>query len=206
MSLFAGQAALSAPDTPLVSGDDFAEWFSLGSGTLASLSTQQQNRVQTALEIASADIRNRRRIFTPVTDERVGVDGTGSQSLLLPSNRLPVTGVTLVEELSGTAWVPTDATTYDWSPDGIVQKSGWMCWSHRLQSVRVTYSHGYSTLPRDVAGICLAAAKRLYDQPDSGGGIQSEQLGDHHTTYFAQSNSLLPGEEAVLVAYESRMA
>jgi hypothetical protein len=203
MSLFAGQPALGTPEAPLVSGDDFAEWFSLGDGTLASLPQLDQNRVQTALEIASAAIRNNRRIFTSVSNETVEVDGHWSDTLLLPKNRLPVTDVSLVEQLSGADYVTVDPSEYDWSADGYLTRC-WSWWTDRPRGVRVTYSHGYDILPRDVAGVCLAAAKRVYDQPDGGGGVQSEQLGDHHVTYLANAGVLLPDDETLLRAYEAR--
>lgn len=199
INVFAGEPDLSEPNEPLAGVEDFVEWLAITSPSAAETA-----RIHTALEIASAQIRNRRRIFSPISNETVIVDGSGAQSLLLPSNRLPVTAIQQVEELVGADWVAVDASAYDWSPDGIVMRIGY--WSSRVQAIRVTYSHGYAILPRDVAGVCLAAAKRLYDQPASASGVQSEQLGDHHVTFFANAGGLLPDEAELLVAYESRMA
>ncbi len=196
MSLFAGQTTLPAPNAPLVSSDDFVEWYSL------TPSPADLNRIETALEIASAQIRNNRRQFSPLIDDVVLVDAYGGQSLLLPKDRLPVTGIGLVEQLSGPDYVTVDVAEYDWSADGYLRRY-WSCWTDRPQGVRVTYDHGYAILPRDVAGVCLGAAKRLYDQPDGGGGVQSEQLGDHHVTYFANAGVLLPQDEEILRHYES---
>ncbi len=196
MSLFAGVDALPAPNDPLVSSDDFVEWYGL------SPTTGDLNRIQTALEIASAEIRTGRRLFSPVTDELVVVDSYGGTSLLLPRNRLPVTNVSLVEELSGDAYVAVDASEYDWSADGYVTR-WWTTWSSRPQGVRVTYSHGYDVMPRDVAGACLSLAGRLYQNP-SNASIQSEQLGDHHITYSTATGGLLPDEKLSLQFYESR--
>ncbi len=198
MSLFAGVSALAAPNDPLVSEADFVEWFSL-----PTPNTAESARIQTALEIASAQIRNNRRIFSPIDSDIVVIDSHGGQSLLLPKDRLPVRAVSLVEELSGAAYATVAATEYDWSADGFVVRP-WACWTDRPAGVRVTYSHGYQVMPRDVAGVCLQAAKRLYDQPDGGGGVQSEQLGDHHVTYFSNAGVLLPDDEAILRHYESR--
>ncbi len=193
--IFAGQ---DVAGTPLVGPDDFAEWFSIPSPT-----NDELNRIATAVEIASASIRNSRRLFTAVSGDVVQVDTYGGTSLLLPRNRLPVTSVALVEELSGADYVTVDSSEYDWSSDGYVTRS-WSSWSCRPKGARVTYSHGYDSTPRDVAGVCLAVAKRLYDQPDGGGGVQSEQLGDHHVTYFANTGVILPNEEEILRAYEAR--
>lgn len=198
VNVFAGQVDLPAPNDPLAGVDDFVEWFNLP-GPLSSGDTA---RINTALEIASAEIRNNRRIFTPVTSDIVLVDGYCGQTLLLPKNRLPVTAVSLVEELSGPDWVTLDATDYDWSADGYLTRRWWRTWTDRPQGVRVTYSHGYNPIPREVAGICLSLAKRLYDNPDAT-SVQSEQLGDHHVTYQGATGGLSPLEETQLSAYES---
>ncbi len=175
----------------------------MGNGTAASLTDLEQARIQTALEIASAQIRQNRRLFSPVSNDVVLIDAHGGQALLLPKERVPVTSIGLVEQLSGATYETVDSTEYDWSVDGFVVRP-WACWTDRPQGVRVTYDHGYPVLPRDVAGVCLQAAKRLYDQPDGGGGVQSEQLGDHHVTYFANAGVLLPDDEQILRHYESR--
>lgn len=197
VNVFAGQDDLAAPNDPLAGVDDFTEWFGLTAPTV-----DDTNRIHTALEIASAEIRNNRRIFTLTENEIVLVDGSLAETLLLPKNRLPVTGVTLVEELSGTDYVTLDADSYDWSPDGYLIRRSLSCWTPRPLGVRVTYSHGYDPIPRDVAGVCLSLAGRLYTNPDNA-SIQSEQLGDHHVTYTGATGGLSPAEEAVLRMYES---
>ncbi len=196
MSLFAGQAALSSPDAPLVSQDDFVEWYSLPAPT-----TAEAARIQTALEIASAQIRNGRRQFSPVSGDLITVDSEGGLTLLLPKTRLPVTAVSLVEQLSGEAYVALDATEYDWSVDGILSR-WWTGWPCRAQGVRVTYDHGYNVLPRDVAGVCLSLAKRLYDNP-SGQGQTSMTLGDYSVAYEPGGAGLLPHEVDTLSLYEA---
>ncbi len=196
--VFSGQDVLANPNAPLVGPDDFAEWYGIVSPT-----NDQLNRIQTACEIASAQIRNGRRIFSPVTNETVLVDAHGGQALLLPKNRLPITAVTTVEQLSGADYVTVDSTEYDWSADGFVVRP-WACWTDRPAGVRVTYSHGYDILPREVAGVCLSLAKRLYDNPD-GTSVQSEQLGDHHVTYQGGASGSLSSDESLLLSqYESR--
>ncbi len=201
MSLFAGQPALSVPNDPLVSADDFAEWFQLGNGTAASLTVLEQARIQTALEIASAQIRNGRRQFSPVTGDLVTIDSEGGLTLLLPKDRLPVTSVLLVEQLSGESYGALDVSEYDWSADGILSR-WWTGWPCRSQGVRVTYDHGYAVLPRDVAGVCLSLAKRLYDSP-SGQVATSMTLGDYSATYEPGGSGLLPHEIDTLSLYEA---
>ena len=197
MSLFAGQPALASPSDPLVSQDDFTEWYGI-----TDVSSSDAARIQTALEIASAQIRNGRRLFDPIVGEMITVDAYGGDTLLLPRSRLPVTGVTLVEQLSGAAYVTVDSTQYDWSADGYLRRY-WSCWTDRPQGVRVTYSHGYAVLPREVAGVCLTLAGRIYNNPDNS-SIQSEQLGDHHVTYQGVTGGLSSEEQNVLSQYEAR--
>ncbi len=196
MSLFAGVNALPSPQDPLVSSADFIEWYSL-----PTPSTQETARIQTALEIASAQIRNGRRRFSPVTGDLITVDSEGGLTLLLPKDRLPVTGVSLVEQLSGEAYVTVDSTEYDWSSNGVLSR-WWTGWPCRAQGVRVTYNHGYDILPRDVAGVCLSLAKRLYDNP-SGQALTSMTLGDYSATYETGGTGLLPNEVDTLSLYES---
>lgn len=198
--VFANTQVQGDPNTPLVTVNDFAEWFSIPTPDVTVTA-----RIQTALEIASAAIRNSRRIFTPITSEVVLIDGSGQPSILLPRERLPVTSVTTVEELQtwqSPDYTTLDSTLYDWSEDGILVKNTWCVWTNRPRGVRVTYSHGYAVLPREVAGVCLAMAKRWYDNPDNQ-SVSAEQLGDHHVTYAANSsNNLLPDEAVLLSQYE----
>lgn len=181
----------------IISTDDYVAWYGL-----TAPSTDELTQIQMAIDIASDTIRAGRRYFTPVTNDVVTIDAYGGDVLLLPKDRLPVTTVTLVEQLSGADYVTVDATEYAWSANGYVTRC-WSCWSSAPRGVRVTYSHGYAQMPRDVAGVCLTAAKRLIDSPDGGGGVQSEQLGDHHVTFFANTGILLPEDEQVLRQYEA---
>jgi hypothetical protein len=205
MSLFAGQPALSAPQDPLVSADDYAEWYGLGNGTAASLTTLEQAQIQTALEIASAMIRNGRREFSPVTSEVELVDSSPAAETVMTSRyRIPVTNVLLVEEFDGSTYTTVDASEYTWTADGIIQRLSWRCWRPGLAAVRVTYDHGYTTLPRDVAGVCLRLASRLLNNP-SGTSLVREALGDASVEYSAAGGTtLLPEEETILSQYESR--
>ena len=192
VSVFAGEPPASSPSDPLVSTDDFAEWFGITSPTSGDVA-----RMETAIEISSALIRNGRRIFSPVTNEIVLVDAHGGDTLLLPKNRLPVTSVTLVETLNGTTFDAVDAAEYQWSSDGYIER-WWQSWADCPRGARVTYSHGYAELPREVAGICLAL-----DNP-SGQSVTRETLGDASVEYSAAAGmGLLPEETEALSQYEA---
>lgn len=49
--------------------------------------------------------------------------------------------------------------------------------------VRVTYSHGYTTIPDDVVAVVLDIAVQLYDNPE---GVRSEQIDDYSVTYASE--------------------
>ncbi len=204
MSLFAGQAALPAPNAPLVSMDDYTEW--MGLGAASSLPTAEQAQIQTALEIASAEIRNGRREFSPISGEVEALDGHSATSVLTSRYHLPVTAVSQVEVFNGASYDVLDATEYQWTPSGVIERLNWRCWPGYLQGVRVTYNHGYDILPRDVAGVCLRLAARLLANP-GGSAVLRETLGDASVEYSnAATGGLLPEEETVLSLYESNRA
>jgi len=84
--------------------------------------------------------------IAPSKTETLTLDGPGTRTLLLPS--LHVTEITSVVN-EGTE-LDTDA--YDWSDAGIVElRHGWF--SRRLRGLTVTLTHGYDTMPADVAAV-----------------------------------------------------
>lgn len=180
MSLFAGVEALSSPNDMLVSVDDFFEW----AGGVAG--TPERARAQTALEIASGLIRARTgRTLTTVTNDVAVLDGPAGRSLNLPE--YPVTAISLVSETrsANAAPVTVAATQYAYSwQTGIVDRTDGYCWTGLRGGITITYTHGYDPLPRDLAGVCLSFAKRLYDTPDSAPVVQ-ETLGAYSVQYGA---------------------
>jgi len=66
-------------------------------------------------------------------------------------------------------------------------------WSEGIQTVEITYTHGYgsdySDLPADLVGVCTRAAARAYQAgllaEESGGipGLAGKSLGDYSVTY-----------------------
>jgi hypothetical protein len=73
--------------------------------------------------------------------------------------------------------VGADAVT-DWSFDGfytLTRPGGWLAWdstSGALLPVSVTYSHGFTTIPKTIKGLCLQAAARAFRNP---AGLRSSQ-------------------------------
>lgn len=194
-SLLAGETLV-----PLVSAQAYCDWYGLG--TYDELDTATQTRIEMALDMASAEIRNGRRIFTAVNGDSQYVDGSGRPSFLTPRDLLPVTTILSIQELRFDTLETVDSGFYDWDEDGIVTLNGrghWF-WTDRRRGLLVSYSHGYSVIPSEVSGICLAYAHRLYTNP-SNQAVVSEQLGDARVEYVPGSG-LQADEKESLRLYE----
>jgi hypothetical protein len=149
--------------------------------------------------------------FGAVTAETVHLDGTGTDTLLLP--QVPVTAAGTVVVNGGTL----DNNEYTVSSDGRLVRiyhgtdgtASWSTWGRTRSAsaywpqgrgnVSVTYQHGYSgTVPDDVKMVALAIANRLVTQ---GGKIQ-EQIGQASARYAVSSTDLTVGERAILRKYK----
>lgn len=134
----------------------------------------------------------------------------GSSTVILPE--LPVVDVTVVEVLSDpVTWVVQEAAvTWSWSAAGLVYVRayppywGWA----PSRSVRVTYSHGYPTIPPALVGVVLDRAAQIYKNPASVGGIltlESESIDDYsREVRYAQTSTaggFTPLELAVLNSF-----
>jgi hypothetical protein len=134
------------------------------------------------LDVASAAIRSYcRQSFDLVTGDVVVLDDpAGLPGVLLPE--LPVLAVTSVETLSDGTWTALAADGFEWDSYGRVWLTGkapvW--WPRLTRSVRVTYNHGYASVPEDVKAVCLALAGRLYTNPL---GLVSESIGNYAVRY-----------------------
>lgn len=193
-SLFAGSAALGAPNDPLVSSDDFVEWFGLGVPGSLDLA-----RIETALEIASADVRAETQQQLTVVSETITVYPPvdhGVAQFVLP--QWPVTAVAALTVAGSTL---VNGTDYVWDRTGVVTFIAPLgCgWSY-LNPVSVAYTHGWDPLPRDIAGVVLSRAKRLYDAPDAQ-TVEKEALGDWSVTYTVQPGGLTVQECETLRRY-----
>lgn len=107
---------------------------------------------------------------TRVTGDVVVLDGDGSTTLLLPA--APVAAVTqvLVDGVAVTDW--------ELASDGRLRR--WSGWPRRYGAVSVTYTHGYTVVPKDVADAVLEAAEAaLTGQP----GVQAMAVGGESVTY-----------------------
>jgi hypothetical protein len=136
----------------------------------------------------------------------VSLDGTGTDTLLLPQRPVIAAGTVLVDGGTVTDYVPP-------TPDGFLYRGtatsggcyGWSrpLWPRGRQNVRVTYDHGYTVagtvnnIPRSVRMVALMIASRLVVQ----GVAQSETVGDVTVNYGMEASDLTKGEEMILYGY-----
>jgi len=171
-----------------------------------------------AIREASAAIQNYcRQLIMEVTDDEYTFDVRPLwDRLFLPE--LPVGEVTEVVE-NGVTLV--DGTDYKLGRDGILYRVG-AYWYPGIQTVIVTYSHGYVTTPEDVLSVCTRAAARAY-QAGLGAaalagvaGVKGQTIGDYSVTYGGDSSAsdnmlgasaaviLLPSEKGLLSHYRMK--
>lgn len=143
--------------------------------------------------------------FDDVT-ETISVDGTGSDTILLPQR--PVSNVGTVTVNGGTLTSDDYGYTTDGRlirTNGTASFSSWgrSClpsayWTPGRQNISVTYEHGYAgTVPADIRMVALMIAYRIITQ---GGAIQ-EQVGQASKRYANAATDLTNGEKAILAKY-----
>ncbi len=132
------------------------------------------------------------RFYPKEENEVVIVDGPDAPVLVLP--QLPVTAVGQVELLSGSTWTVLASTEYTLGANGLLHRR-YQTWSADPQSIRVTYTHGYTAktdVPASVRMIATQVAARIVDQ----GLVQSEAIGeDVSLTYWAREGASLTDNE-----------
>lgn len=96
------------------------------------------------------------------------------------------------------------------SVDSVEGTDSWAVRRDRLyvdpvESVKVTYTHGYSAIPGDVKAVVLSAATRVLTNPLD---IRQESVGSVSVTYAAETigASLSPADKDLLARYRRRAA
>lgn len=129
-------------------------------------------RIERLLEMASRKVR----VYTGQTFDVVENDVVALQTDFAGGVRLPqrpVTAVSSVVVLGETV----DPDTYEWTSQGtLVRTYGF--WS---STVTVTYSHGYETIPADVAQVVAELAAAKLTAPE--GNVRSESIGSYSVSY-----------------------
>jgi hypothetical protein len=134
----------------------------------------------------------------------IGLDGTGTDSLILPQRPVAAAGTVLVD--GGTILDYISPTVDGLLYRGTATAAGYAgisgaCWPRGRQNVTVTYDHGYAPddLPRDVRMVAVQIAMRLVVQ----GVAQSETVGDVTIGYGMAADDLTANELRVLARYRA---
>ncbi|MEV5688643.1 mobile element protein [Streptomyces sp. NPDC052164] len=114
-----------------------------------------------------------------VENDEVVLDGLGRASVLLPV--WPTTAVHSVR-LDGV--LLAEGVGYQWSDSGVLRRLGCDRWPDRLRCLRVIYSHGWATVPEDVAEAVLDKAATMAAVPH---GVASKAVGGQSVTYGTQA-------------------
>jgi hypothetical protein len=140
------------------------------------LSAPETATASQALDIASEVIRGYTgQLIDAVANESVTIRPLRGNSGVLLLAQVPVTSVDSVTE-DGTLLVTAD--DYAWSEAGIIWRVGAVQW---IDPVVVVYDHGFTTIPADVKGVCLALTAAMFG--GGGTGIESESLGLYQVSY-----------------------
>jgi triacylglycerol esterase/lipase EstA (alpha/beta hydrolase family) len=120
----------------------------------------------------------------------------------------PVTAVSLVEVLDPNTNLWTATATTDYGVDfetgevyrTFASNSDLFWWPTDRNSWRVTYDHGFETVPDDIAGVCYGLAARFYSTP---AGIDQERTGQRQVKYSLTNDDFNPLELMVLDSYRN---
>ncbi|MEV6074920.1 mobile element protein [Streptomyces sp. NPDC052069] len=148
---------------------------------LATLTGRPAADERLLLELRNASRRFRGAVGHPVNlvvEDDVTLDGNGRESLLLP---VWPTGEVHSVHLDG---VLLEESGYQWSDAGVLRRSGGGRWPDRLRCVRVVYTHGWATIPEDIAEAVLDKAATMMKIPR---GIASKAVGGQSVTYGVQA-------------------
>lgn len=128
---------------------------------------------QRAIREATVAIRNYcGQVIEEVASETIILDVEGyTTRIYLPE--LPVQSVATVyeQEIGEAAELLVADTDYKLGQHGILYRLGGHYWLAGIQTVTITYTHGYATIPEDVQAVATRAAARAYQA-----GLRAEEM------------------------------
>lgn len=128
----------------------------------------QQAACERALAEATEAIRNYcHQYISEVEDDEITLDCAGGSRLFLPE--LPVSEVAEVVE-DGETLTAGAEEDYQLGDHGVLHRVG-QEWAKGIQILKVTYTHGYATLPDDIVAVCVRAASRGYQAGLAAAGV-----------------------------------
>lgn len=192
---------------PFISRDDLADHLKLADSALASDQAALQAVDAACDMVRTLTEQDFNRGTTTLT-----MDGTGTDTLLLPQLPVASVGGTIVES-GGTLLAAND--DYTLGDDGVVYRlpgvitNGWgdsitrTFWWPGRRNIEVSYTHGYddADLPRDIRMVALQIAERLYKQS---AGVVFEQLGQRQIRWDTSASDLTSTERIVLEKYKQK--
>lgn len=166
-----------------------------------------------ALDLATDAIRALASTDLDEVTETVLLHGhaSGSPTIILP-DPYPITAVTLVELLDPdfTTWRPlVYQQDWTWTETGILTRVmsasdvvnvPIVNWPSRPRSVRVTYQHGWATVPAPLIGVCLSIAARLFTNPTDLVDLNVDGFSERYRTN-KDSADFTAAEERIIGAY-----
>ena len=185
----------------------FCEIYDVADFLQVEIETAAQIRsAQRAVAEATEAIRNYcQQVISLVEDDEITLDvGAGQDVLFLPE--LPVIEVTSVVE-DGETLVAGSDEDYQLGRYGVLHRIG-QNWEEGVQTVTVTYTHGYATIPQDVRDVATRAASRVYQaglksaELEGIAGVQAMSLGDYSVTFGSEGGGGV--SEGVLGASAAR--
>lgn len=133
-----------------------------------TFSASEAAQAQAIIDVVEGAIESETGIsFTAVADDEIRIQADGHGIIELRSR--PVTAITSVTDMDGVAidYVEFDglSTLYNLYPNQVVD---------------IVYSHGFSTVPKDIKGVALGSASRVMYNPS---GLRQETVGAISVTY-----------------------
>lgn len=140
--------------------------------------------------------------ITQVIDDVEYVDPVNGTFAAL--SQLPVTAVSLVEISNdgGTTWTAVPATAYKVSRRRGTISTTWgssVRWPSDEESWRVTYTHGFESVPPEIVGVCCGLAARYFSTPIA---IELERIGQRQVKYAIEADGFSPLETIALAPFQ----
>lgn len=154
------------------------------------------------LQVASGMIRARlEQAVTLVTDDIEYLDPVnGSFASLSQSPVIAVSKVEITDD-DGTTWATVPPTDYRASKRlGTLTAKPWTPtrWPADEESWRVTYTHGFATVPDELKGVCTGLAARYYSTPIA---VELERIGQRQVKYAIESEGFSALESMALAVF-----
>jgi hypothetical protein len=147
-------------------------------------------RVDRLLAMASKKVRTHTgQFFEVVENDLLELVPDAWGQVRLPQR--PVTAVASVSVDGETM----DADGYTWTAQGALSRTYGYWWT----PVTVTYTHGYDTIPDDVAQVVAELVVAQFATPP--GGVRSETIGGYSVSYGGSTGELTDVHKSVLVPY-----